>query len=447
MGDGAGTLRPPAARRAVTDNYRITEADKIGLGGLKQKFRQNMAAIETLRQIEAENRDATPQEKSILVKYAGWGGIPQVFAQEPPDDWREEHTQIAQLLSKDEFDAARASTLNAHYTAPKIVQAMYAAVERLGFEGGRILEPSCGLGHFVGLMPDGMHARSQFTGIELDSITARLAQKLYPGTDIRQGAYEDAELNDGAFDLAISNVPFGDYQPYDKKFNTYKFPIHDYFFAASLERIRPGGLIAFITTKGTLDKRVGFLRRYVAKQADLVTAIRLPNTAFKGNANAEVTTDIVILQKRSPSQPPAGPAWEKSVVYKNDKGEEMLLNEYFVARPEQMLGRMALEGRLYGSEAALIPDGRDLTKALQGAVERLPQKIYRPVTLGAVLPNEKSAIPAPDHIKPNGFTVVETQEGARIAIREGNSLVLLDLPASTASKTHQKMKSSSPEEI
>ena len=400
---------------------------------MKQKFRQNIAAIDTLRQIDEEKRPATPAEKAILVKYVGWGGMPQVFAEVPPDDWRNEHAQVAQLLTKEEFAAARASTLNAHYTAPEVIRAMYAAVERLGFQGGRILEPSCGLGHFVGLMPETMHSQSPVTGIELDSITARLAQKLYPDADIRHGAYEEAQLSDGAFDLAISNVPFGDYQPYDKRFNTYKFPIHDYFFAASMERVRPGGLIAFITTKGTLDKRAGHLRRHIAKQADLVTAIRLPNTAFKGNANTEVTTDIVILQKRMPGQVPAGPAWEKSVTYKNDTGEEMLLNEYFVARPEQMLGRMALEGRMYGrTDAALISDGRDLTEALQEIIGRLPENIYRGIKLDVAAPNERITISAPPDIKPNAFAVVETEEGNQVAIREGNELVLRNLPASVS---------------
>jgi N12 class adenine-specific DNA methylase len=394
---------------------------------MKQKFRQNIAAIETLRRIEESNRAATPAEQSVLVKYVGWGGMPQVFAEVPAKDWRVEHAQTAELLTKEEFAAARASTLNAHYTAPEVIQAMYAAVERLGFQGGRILEPSCGLGHFIGLMPETMHAQSPVTGIELDSITARLAQRLYPNADIRHGAYEEVQLTDATYDLAISNVPFGDYQPYDKKFNTYKFAIHDYFFAASMERVRPGGLIAFVTTKGTLDKRAGHLRRHLAKQADLVTAIRLPNTAFKGNANTEVTTDIVILQKRMPGQVPAGPEWEKSVTYKNDKGEEMLLNEYFVARPEQMLGRMALEGKMYGrTEAALISDGRDLTEAMQEAIERMPEKIYHGVKLDVAGPDKKIGIPAPADIKPNAFAIVETKDGNQIAIREGNGLVILD---------------------
>jgi N12 class adenine-specific DNA methylase len=437
LGDGSRTLYSASARTVVvdnSDNYRITKADKLGLGGQKQKFRQNLAAIETLRQIEAEGRPASAKEKAILVKYVGWGGMPQVFAEVPPDDWREEHAQITRLLSKAEFTAARTSTLNAHYTAPEIIQAMYAAVERLGFQSGRILEPSCGLGHFIGLMPASMHAPSPITGIELDSVTARLAQRIYPGADVRQGAYEEAQLKDASFDLAISNVPFGDYQPYDKKFNTFKFPIHDYFFAASLDRIRPGGLIAFITTKGTLDKRTGFLRRYIAKQADLVTAIRLPNTAFKGNANTEVTTDIVILQKRMPGQDPAGPAWEESVTYKNETGAEMLLNEYFVAHPEQMLGRMALEGSMYGgNEAALVSDGRDLSDALQEAVERLPEKIYQPFKPDAAAQDERITVPVPLNIKPNAFAVIETDTGSQVGIREGNELVLVEFPSGVAS--------------
>ncbi len=242
-------------------------------------------------------------------------------------------------------------------------------------------------------------------------------------------------MADDSFDLAISNVPFGDYQPYDKRFNTYKFAIHDYFFAASMDRVRPGGLIAFITTKGTLDKRVSHLRRYLAKEADLISAIRLPNTAFKGNANTEVTADIVILQKRMPDQPPTGPAWEKSVTYKNEKGEEMLLNEYFVGRPEQMLGRMALEGRMYGrTDAALVSDGRDLTNALQEAIGRLPEKIYQSVKLDEPTADDKITVPAPDHIKPNAFAIVETEEGNQVAIREGNDLVVLNLPSSVTTR-------------
>jgi N12 class adenine-specific DNA methylase len=443
LGTGSGTIYSSSPGRNLEGhpgNYRITDADLIGVGSIKQKFKQNVAAIAALRQVEADNRPATPAEQAVLVKYVGWGGMPQVFAEVPPNDWRQEHAHLADLLTKEEFVAARASTVNAHYTAPEVIRAMYAAVDRLGFHGGRILEPACGLGHFVGLMPDAMERNSDVTGIELDSLTARIAQKLYPGRDIRQGAYEDARLSDNSYDLAISNVPFGDYQPYDTKFNTYKFPIHDYFFAASMERVRPGGLIAFVTSKGTLDKRAGHLRRLLAKQAELVTAIRLPNTAFKGNAHTEVTTDIVILQKRTDGQSATGPAWEKSVAYKNDQGEEMLLNEYYVNRPEQMLGKMTLERKMYGrNESALIGDGRDLSEVLAEAITPLPVNVYQPGERKTVAPETATDFPLPPGIKPNAYAVIETESGIKIGVRQEDRLVVLDELAPSVSKHIQAM--------
>ena len=427
MGDRARTVYLPDAGISPAGNprnHRITDADRIGVGSLKQKFKQNIAAIETLKRIEAEDREAVPEEKALLVRYAGWGGLPQVFSPNP--DWQEENERLSSLLTEEEFAAARESTLNAHYTSPDLIRAMYAAVERLSFRGGRILEPSCGLGHFIGLMPDGLHARSSLTGVELDSLTARIARKLYPDADIRHDAFEKTALADSFYDLAISNVPFGDYQPYDKRFNAYKFRIHDYFFAASLERIRPGGLVCFITSRGTLDKKNALLRRYAAKQADLVAAIRLPNTAFKENAHTEVTTDLVILRKRMPGESPFGPSWQESVPYTNLQDEKMVLNEYYVAHPDQMLGKMALEGRMYGrNEASLIDDGRDLKIALAEAVGRLPEGIYKGLKSQST-PSEPAAIPAPDDVKPNAYALVDTDQGTRIAIRDGNELVMLD---------------------
>ncbi|MCE0498510.1 MAG: DEAD/DEAH box helicase family protein, partial [Methylacidiphilales bacterium] len=427
MGDRAGTVYPASPGRAVDQNvrnYRITPSDKIGSGPLKQKFRQNIAAIETLHRIEAEKREATIEEKAALVRYVGWGGIPQVFAAVPPDNWCQESEALARLLSKDEMEAARASTLNAHYTAPEVIRAMYAGLEKLGFESGRILEPACGLGHFIGLMPEKLHRSSSITGIELDSLTARIAQKLYPDADIRHSPYETAKLADGFYDVAISNVPFGDYQPYDKRFNIYKFPIHDYFFAASLERIRPGGLIFFITSKGTLDKKSIYLRKHLSKQANLIAAIRLPNTAFRENANTEVTTDIVILQKRLPGQTPSGPAWQESVPYTNHDGEEMLVNEYFSNNPQQMLGRMELKSTMYRqNEPALVSDGRDLTVALTEAFARLPERIYRGQTESVGVPSDVLTVPAPGDIKLNGYALIETDQGNLVAVRDGDKLV------------------------
>jgi N12 class adenine-specific DNA methylase len=427
MGDRPGKVYPASPGTVVEQNlrnYRITDADKIGTGSLKQKFRQNVAAIETLHRVEAEKREATVEEKAALVRYVGWGGIPQVFAAVPPDEWRQESEALAKLLSKDEMESARASTLNAHYTAPEVVRAMYAGLERLGFEGGRILEPACGLGHFFGLMPEKLRRSSSITGIELDSLTARISQKLYPDADIRHSPFETAKLADGFYDVAISNVPFGDYQPYDKRFNAYKFPIHDYFFAASLERIRPGGIVFFITSKGTLDKKSAYLRKHLSKQADLVAAVRLPNTAFRENANTEVTTDIVILQKRLPGQTPSGLAWQETVPYTNHHGEEMFINEYFVRNPRQMLGKMELKGTMYRlNEPALVSDGRDLTLALTDTLARLPERVYEGQTQTVSVPSDVLSVPAPDDIKPNGYALIETDQGNMVAVRDGDELV------------------------
>ncbi|MEY4941290.1 MAG: hypothetical protein RIQ93_3025, partial [Verrucomicrobiota bacterium] len=294
MGAGEGEIHSLAvgAREVVplnASNYRITDADRIGEGGPKQKYRQNIAAIRTLRQIQAEARSATPEEKSVIAKYVGWGGLPQVFATpaEAPQ-WKAEQAELAALLEAGEMSSARATVLNAHYTSPTVIRAMYAALNRFGFTHGRILEPACGLGHFFGVMPEAMVARSHLTGVEIDPLTARLAKALYPDVDIRSQAFENVTLPTNGFDLAVSNVPFGDYAPFDPKFNPRKFHIHDYFFVAAAERVRPGGLVAFVTSRGTLDKQYPNLREAVAKSCDFLGAIRLPNTAFKKNANTEV---------------------------------------------------------------------------------------------------------------------------------------------------------------
>ena len=356
----------------------------MGEGSLKEKFEQNVAAIELLRVVESESRPATAAEKSVLVRYTGWGGLPQVFAtpNEAPK-WRAEQARLIGLLRPDEYRAARATVLNAHYTSPTVIRAMYAAVGRLGFTHGRILEPACGLGHFFGLMPEEMRARSELTGVEIDPLTARLAKLLYPDADIRAQPFEEAALPTNGFDLAISNVPFGDYAPFDAKLNPRKFPIHDYFFLAAAERVRPGGLIAFITSRGTLDKQYPHLRDAVAKSCDLAGAVRLPNTAFKKNANTEVTTDIVFLRKRTSSEKPGGPDWRESRPL-DRLGEEVpiFLNEYYHSRPQMMLGRLerAEHGMYGGDEVRLASDGRDLGEALAAAVSALPTDIYQPLT-------------------------------------------------------------------
>ena len=274
------------------NNYRVTDADRLGEGSAKQKFEQNLDAIRTLQLVEKENRPATSGERAKLVKYVGWGAFPGAFAKNG-----QPASQLVELLNVDEIKAARASTVNAHYTSPVVIRAMYQAAQRFGFRGGNILEPACGIGHFIGLLPEEMLKQSSITGIEIDPITARIAKALYPDADIREQPFEKSKLKDESFDLAISNVPFGDYGVHDPRWNDYKFSIHDYFFAAALEKVRPGGLMMFITSRHTLDKQDSTLRELLAGKTEFVGAIRLPNTAFKKNAGTEVTTDIVMLAK------------------------------------------------------------------------------------------------------------------------------------------------------
>ncbi|MBL9186679.1 MAG: N-6 DNA methylase [Opitutaceae bacterium] len=439
MGNGAGALHPdPAGNGGVVaparnqSNYRITDADELGEGSLRRKFEQNVAAIRLLREIEGNARIATPEQKAALVKYTGWGGLPQVFATaaEAPK-WKSEQATLKELLLPDEYRSAQATVLNAHYTSPTVVRAMYTAVERLGFKQGRVLEPACGLGHFFGLMPDGMRTGSDLTGIEIDPVTARLARMLYPDALIRTTPFEDASLPTNSFDLAISNVPFGDYAPHDPKLNPRKFHIHDYFFVAALERVRPGGLLAFITSRGTMDKQYPYFRETVAKSANLVAAIRLPCTAFKKNANTEVTADIVILRKRDPREAPSGPAWAESRPISEET--PIFLNEYFHAHPAMLLGRMEqTEHGMYGRESVrLADDGRDLGEALAAVVGTLPVGIYQPLSAEESAKIRRS-IPVPPGVKPNAYVLTE-EGGGGVARREGEELVLLtDVSAQTA---------------
>lgn len=443
MGDGAGEIHPAPAgrlsrpiRRSAPEvrnesNYRISDSDRIGEGPPRQKFRQNIEAIQTLRKVEAEGRPATPEEKAALVRYVGWGAMPQVF--DPRNyEWRSARAEVEQLLTPEELEAARASTLNAHYTSPTVVRAMYRALEQFGFERGRILEPACGIGHFIGLMPEAMHRHSTITGVEIDPITARITKALYPDADIRTQGFESAKLADGFFDVAISNVPFGDYPVHDPSLNAYRFPIHDYFFAKSLEKVRPGGLIMFITSRGTMDKLDSTLREYLAPKVELLGAVRLPNTAFKQNAGTEVTTDIVMLRKLHPGETPRGPAWREVQEFTNHNWEKIPINEYFVERPHLMLGHLQLTGRMYrDNEPTLEPDGRVLGDALGAAVPELPAGIYRAQRVELVESDPEQTILAPDVVKPNAFCI---HDGI-VCIREENVLrPLNDLPSETRSR-------------
>src|SRR3989440_1185513 len=427
-----GHKRPPRDEPPRNLNsYRITEADRLGGGGPKQKFQQNLKAIRTLRALESEARPATEEDKTVLVKYVGWGALPQVFDAFNPE-WLKEREALRKELTEEEYEFARSTTLNAHYTSPAVIAAMYRAAERFGFRGGRILEPACGIGHFIGLMPETMLRRSTITGIEIDPLTARIAKALYPDSDIRPQPFEQTKVAEGFYDLAISNVPFGDFPVHDPKWNAYRFPIHDYFFASALEKVRPGGLVMFITSRGTMDKIDSGLRELLSTQAELLGAIRLPNDAFKRNAGTEVTTDIVMLHRLRPGEAPAGPAWKETADYTNDIGEAFTINEYFPARPEMMLGRMRLSGRMYrDNEPTLESDKRELAEALTQAVEKLPQGIYESQSHQVAEPTLEQTIPAPDYIKPNAYCVHD----GLIWVREDNVLrQLTGLPTETRSR-------------
>ncbi|MGV3532011.1 MAG: DEAD/DEAH box helicase family protein [Chthoniobacteraceae bacterium] len=409
------------------------------MGGLKQKARDNFAAIELVRLLGTENRLATEDERRALVKYVGWGGMPQVFAYYGAENWQTERDRLNALLSPEDYEAARASTLNAHYTSPTVIRGIYEAVERLGFTGGRVLEPALGVGHFFGLMPDKMAARSRLTGIELDPLTASIARHLYPEADVRAQGFENARLVEGSFDLAISNVPFGDYKVSDPQFDERNFLVHDYFFAKAVHQVRRGGLVVFITSKGTLDKVNSSLRDYLFERVDFLGAIRLPNTAFKQNANTEVTTDILFLRRLAEGEKPTGPAWTKLADHISADGATFQVNEYFASRPQMMLGTMALASTMYrAGEPALIADGRDLAAALRDAVVVLPKGIYRaPDQSNSRKAAALEPVLAPDYVKENAFTL---HEGA-LVVRTGAILSSLSkLPEETGRRIRGLIK-------
>ncbi len=359
LGDSEGTSFSTRRRRVIFDepeperkpsrDFRITEAHGVGLGGLHEKANANIAAIRLLKKIEAENRDATNEEKGILVRYAGWGALAQVFeyAYSLKPEWKTAATELKSLLTEEEYDSARATTPNAHFTSPLVINAIWNGLEKLGVgKNIEVLEPAMGIGHFFGLMPEEMQGGHR-TGVELDSLTARIAKQLYPDSTIFQQGFEATALPDNYFDAVVGNVPFGDYPVHDPAMkHSLNRSIHDYFFAKSMEKVRPGGMMALITSRFTMDKQDSTIRKYLAEKADLVAAVRLPNTAFKGNAGTEVTTDILFLQKRPEGQEPAGEHWTgtKSILVED---RAVALNEYYTRHPEMMLGEMKLIGSMY----------------------------------------------------------------------------------------------------
>ena len=376
------------ALRRNPPTFHITD-DNLGNGTLGEKFDRNLAAVRLLKSLEAADRPATAEEQQVLSQYVGWGGMASAFS---PDNRRYE--QLRSLLTEDEYKAARASVLNAHYTSPTIIRAIYDAAAQFGFENGKILEPSMGVGNFFGMLPERMKD-SQLTGVELDSISGRIARKLYPNADIKITGYENTKFADNSFDCAVGNVPFGDYSLHDKRYDKEHLLIHDYFFVKSLDKVRPGGVVAFVTSKGTLDKANPAARRLMAERADLLGAIRLPNTAFKANAGASVTTDILFLQKRD-TPPEQLPAWTETG--KNADGME--LNNYFLQHPEMILGTMQEVTTQYGKDTACVPDPNvELEDLLSAAVLHLGhENVFQSNTLIAddVFQSNTQEPPAPE---------------------------------------------------
>lgn len=377
----AGLLAASGAGARGVKDYRISPDDHIGEGGKVAKFNDNLSAIRTLKEIEQSGRQATEDEQKTLARYVGWGGMPEMFAEGGKADpaLTRRRAELRELLSPKEFEEARRSTTNAHYTSPQIITAMWDAIKRMGFKGGKVLEPSMGVGNFIGLMPNDVYKKSHVTGIELDGITARIAKQLYPKQTILSQGFETAKLRDGSFDLAISNVPFGDYKLHDTRYAKHNLFIHDYFITRALDLVRPGGVVAFITTSGSLNSgRSMNMRQLAADKARLLGAIRLPGTSFSKNALTDVTTDILFLQRLGEGETNTSPAWKDVVdtdVVSEKTGKQLRNNEYYSAHPEMMLGQLA-DDKLYPGRTALKDDGRDMPAALGDALKTLPEGVF-----------------------------------------------------------------------
>ena len=367
---------------ALKSDYTINESNYGDFGGDKTRCQNNIAAIRLLKQVESEKRSATPEEQQILAKYIGWGGLANAF-DSSKNDWSNEYAKLKRLLTPEEYASARASTLNAHFTSYTVINSIYSALENMGFNGGKILEPALGTGNFFGSMPEEMRNNSKLSGVELDSITGRIAKLLYPSANIQIKGYEDTNFENNSFDVAVSNVPFGSYKVNDKDYNNQNMYIHDYFFAKTLDKVRPGGIVAFVTSKGTLDKESPEVRKYLAERAELLGAIRLPNTAFKQNAGTEVTSDIIFLQKREKpvSVEQNTPEW----VFKDILENGIAVNKYFADHPEMILGEMVEGNKLYGNQAnatMCVPiEGADLKEQLAVAIQNIKGEYNEAVKL------------------------------------------------------------------
>ena len=399
-------------------NFCITD-DHLGEGGAKQKYARNIEAIRTLFKLEQEHRGATAEEQQVLSQYVGWGGLADAF--DPgKDSWAKEYAELKGLLSEDEYAAARSSTLNAHYTSPTVIRSIYDAVERMGFHSGNILEPSMGVGNFFGMLPDSM-ADSRLYGVELDSITGRIAKKLYPQADITVAGFETTDRRD-FYDLAVGNVPFGQYKVNDKAYNKLGFSIHNYFFAKTIDQVRPGGIVAFVTSRYTMDSKDSTARKHMAERADLLGAIRLPNNAFKANAGTKVVSDIIFLQKRD--RPiDHEPDWVQ--LGKTEDG--FAINQYFVDHPEMVLGQLTLESTQYGHDLTVAPiEGANLADQLAEVVQHIEgqyteAEVETPDIADAE--NEKHILPADPDVKNFSYTVVDGE----VYYRENSIMTQVEL--------------------
>ena len=414
---------PPAAVSAA-ENFRITD-DQLGVGGPKAKFRANMDAIHTLQAIELEGRTATKAEQETLSRYVGWGGLADAF---DPDNkaWESEFLELRTALSPAEYDSARASTLNAHYTSPTVIRAIYEAVGSMGFKAGNILEPSCGVGNFFGMLPEEMSA-SRLYGVELDSISGRIAKQLYPHAEITVGGFETTDRRD-FYDLAVGNVPFGQYQVNDRAYNKLGFSIHNYFFAKALDQVRPGGVVAFVTSRYTMDAKDPAVRRYLAQRADLLGAIRLPNNAFRANAGTDVVSDIIFLQKRDRPLT-IEPEW----VHLGQNEDGFSINSYFVDHPEMILGRQTAESTQYGrQDFTVVPiEGLELSDQLHDAVKYI-HGTYQEAELPDLGDGEAidTSLPADPDVKNYSYTVVDGD----VYFRENSRMVRPDLNATAEAR-------------
>ena len=399
-------------------NFHITD-DHLGEGGAKLKYARNIEAIRTLFKLEQEHRGATAEEQQVLSQYVGWGGLSDAF-DSGKDSWAKEYVELKGLLSEDEYAAARSSTLNAHYTSPTVIHAIYDAVEKIGFRSGNILEPSMGVGNFFGMLPDTMQD-SRLYGVELDSITGRIAQKLYPQADITLAGFETTDRRD-FYDLAVGNVPFGNYKVADKAYNKFGFSIHNYFFAKAIDQVRPGGIVAFVTSRYTMDSKDSTARKHIAERADLLGAIRLPNNAFKANAGTEVVSDIIFLQKRD--RPiDREPTWVQ--LGKTEAG--LTLNSYFVEHPEMILGELTTESTQYGHDLTVVPiEGAVLSDQLAEAVQHIEGQYTEVEVETPDIADEETAgkvLPANPDVKNFSYAVVDGE----VYYRENSIMTQIEL--------------------